>query len=220
MAEEYIRDSDLHRSKFPYGCADVVKESGRKGSNVYDSRSTNGCGALGGASLVQGICQCLRLRCARARARVCMCLPRSWRVCVCVLCACMCGCKCFFLCMRAPACVHACTCTWMCVCRCVCARACENTIWVGRHICDAAAPARAFRACCRLPRHTQAALACSARMHAPQLAPSGSQSFCQYLPVSQVADGVICILKLVERGAQAHTQTSTGAHTGTPRHTY
>ena len=28
--------SHWQRSKFPYGCADVAKESGRKGSNVYE----------------------------------------------------------------------------------------------------------------------------------------------------------------------------------------
>ena len=27
---------NLQRSKFPYGCADVAKETGRKGSNVYE----------------------------------------------------------------------------------------------------------------------------------------------------------------------------------------
>ena len=60
---------NLQRGKFPYCCADVVKESGRKGSNVYEVNPGmvvalwEGRGSsLGGASLVWGFCQCLRLR--------------------------------------------------------------------------------------------------------------------------------------------------------------
>ena len=121
MAEEYIRDSDLHRSKFPYGCADVVKESGRKGSNVYDSRSTNGCGALGGASLVQGICQCLRLRCARARARarVHVLAKVMASMCVCIVCMYVWVQVFFFVYARARVCacvhVHVDVCMSLCV---------------------------------------------------------------------------------------------------------
>ena len=50
-----------------YCCADVAKESCRKESNIYEPsmRSTNGCGTLGVASLVPGVCQFLRQKCCK-----------------------------------------------------------------------------------------------------------------------------------------------------------
>ena len=49
---------NLQSSKFPYGCADVAKELGRKLSNVYEINQWL-CD-LGGVSLVWEVCLCLR----------------------------------------------------------------------------------------------------------------------------------------------------------------
>ena len=56
--------SNLQRSKFPYSCADVAKESGRKGSSGYEVnqwlwRFGRGKPRLGDLTPV---CKCLRLR--------------------------------------------------------------------------------------------------------------------------------------------------------------
>ena len=59
----YFRN--LKRSKFPYDCANFERscQPSWAGSEATSARSTNSCGSFGGASLIWGVCQCLRLRC-------------------------------------------------------------------------------------------------------------------------------------------------------------